>query len=379
MHTRAGSKRLIREINEALILDLVRAEEPVARSVIATQTGLSAATVTGITGRLIEAGLLIESETQPSTGGRPARLLSLGSNTIFAVGLRISRDSVHAALVDLRGHVVADRTVPLPSPGPEEVAAGCASAVAAVARAATGRVLGVGAAISGIVDRDAGVVRHSGALGWEDVPFAAILAALVDVPVVVDNYVNSYTRELLSAEKELADRELLVCSIGVSLGSALVSGGRIHRGRDGTAGSIAHMRLVIDPASSRPCHCGATDCLEAWASRWGLEQEAARQGLTWDLLALGRGAGAGIIDAASAQLALGIASAAKSFGADTVILAETGEYALPDLVRSTAEQLRAEYLHEPYPAPRIHRQEVDDTAVAKGAASQVLDTLFTIH
>jgi len=377
MQTRAGSKRLIREINEALILNLVRTEEPVARAVLAQRTGLSPATVTGITGHLIDAGLLIESETQASTGGRPARLLSLGRESVFAVGLRISRDSVHATLVDLRGQIVADRAFPVPSPRPEDVAACCKAAVTAVADAITGRVRGVGAAVSGIVDRESGVVLHSGALGWEDVPFAAILADLVQVPVVVDNYVNSFTRETLSREKDLTERELIVCSIGVSLGSALVSGGRIHRGRSGTAGGIAHVRLAVDPARSRPCHCGASDCLETWASRWGLELEASRQGVSWEQLSEPAGPGAEIIDAASAHLALGIASAAKSFGADMVILAATGELGLSRLVPRTAERLRDEYRHEPYAAPLIRIQEMHDAAVAKGAASQVLEALFT--
>lgn len=68
---RAGSKALIREINEALVLDVVRAQRPVARANIATTTGLSPATVTGITSKLLRAGLLIETDVVRGTGGRP--------------------------------------------------------------------------------------------------------------------------------------------------------------------------------------------------------------------------------------------------------------------------------------------------------------------
>ena len=63
MKPRAGSKALIREINEALVLDVVRTQSPVSRATITGQTGLSAASVTGITGMLIQSGLLVETET----------------------------------------------------------------------------------------------------------------------------------------------------------------------------------------------------------------------------------------------------------------------------------------------------------------------------
>ena len=40
MKPRAGSKALIREINEALVLDIVRTQAPVSRAKITVQTGL---------------------------------------------------------------------------------------------------------------------------------------------------------------------------------------------------------------------------------------------------------------------------------------------------------------------------------------------------
>jgi hypothetical protein len=33
------------------------------------------------------------------------------------------------------------------------------------------RLIGVGVALSGVVDQASGLVRHSGALDWADVPF----------------------------------------------------------------------------------------------------------------------------------------------------------------------------------------------------------------
>ena len=71
MKLRTGSKDLIREINEALVLDVVRRHESVSRSLIAADTGLSHGTVTGITAKLLQAGILAEAESvRAPWGGR---------------------------------------------------------------------------------------------------------------------------------------------------------------------------------------------------------------------------------------------------------------------------------------------------------------------
>ena len=129
----------------------------------------------------------------------------------------------------------------------------------------------MGVAISGIVDPQAGLVRHSGLLGWEDVQLEELLSASLEVPVIVDSYVNSLASQELLFDKRTDQREdLLIFSIGTSLGMAVVVGGNIHRGHDGAAGGFAHSRTSPGPKESRPCHCGALDCLEAWSSGWGI-------------------------------------------------------------------------------------------------------------
>ncbi|VAW09636.1 hypothetical protein MNBD_ACTINO02-1256, partial [hydrothermal vent metagenome] len=48
---RTGSKQLIREINQTIVLNVVREQGLASRSQIAVATGLSPATVSGITGQ----------------------------------------------------------------------------------------------------------------------------------------------------------------------------------------------------------------------------------------------------------------------------------------------------------------------------------------
>lgn len=375
MKPRAGSKALIREINEALVLDVVRAQGPVARAVIAARTGLSAATVTGIAGKLLQSGLLSETDAVPSTGGRPARLLELGTETVLAAGVRLSGTEAFVTLVNLRGDSVASHREALPSTRPEAAEAAIARAVAtASALRPEATLTGVGVAVSGVVDQATGMVRHSGSLGWENVPLRDRLTELTGTPVVLDSYVNSFASGLLLFDGRLAGRDLLLFSVGPSLGASVVVKGRIHRGFNGSAGGFAHSRVCADIAAPRPCHCGAANCLETWSSHWGIRQELERRGA--DAEDLCDDGGAVMTDAAD-KLGTAMANAAKMFGPERVVMAFTHEMNLPAFAARTERMFRLQYAHENTPAPELELAVADEPALARGAAYNVLARMFT--
>jgi predicted NBD/HSP70 family sugar kinase len=374
MKPRAGSKALIREINEALILDVVRAHRPVARARIAAETGLSPATVTGITSRLLRAGLLAETDAVRGTTGRPARLLDLGRDAVLAAGVRLTATEAFVLLVNLRGEVIATHERPLASTGPADVAQEIARTVhAATADWPSATLIGVGVAVSGVVDHAGGLVRHSGSLGWENVPLRAQLTELLDVPVIIDSYANAVASGLLLFDGRLAGRDLLVFSVGASLGASVVTQGRIHRGFSGTAGGFAHSQ--VGARSERPCHCGAVNCLETWASHWGIRRELERRGE--DAVATTE-VGDEVFAIAAERLGVAMANAAKMFGPERVVVAFTQEMNLPTLTSRAEQVFQSQYAHEHTPAPDLELAATDPSTHARGAAYTVLAQLFSV-
>lgn len=374
MKLRTGSKALIREINESLVLDLVRARGTVARGVIANETGLSPATVTGITGRLVKAGLLVEKEVQRGTGGRPARLLTLGREVTFAAGVRLTTNAAYVVLVDLAGEIVADHREALASTGVADAAAAITRAVHAVTeRQPGGELIGVGVAVSGIVNQSTGTVRHSGALGWEDEPLRDELSRLLDATVIVDSHVNALASAGLLYDGRLEGKSLIVFSVGQSLGASVVVDGGIHRGFDGTAGGFAHGRA---DGSDRPCHCGARGCLETWGSRWGIERELERRdvlgGLNGPAEAVER-----VLQEAGEQLGIAMANASKMFGPERVVVAFAPELDFPSLSDEVVSTFQREFRHGNTVAPELDVFVGVEAEVAKGAAYEVLSRLFT--
>ena len=374
MKLRAGSKALIREINEALVLDVVRARGPVARAFIAVQTGLSPATVTGITGRLLQSGVLVETDVVRGTGGRPARLLELGREAVFAIGVRLTAQEAYVALIDLAGEIVTDHRERLATTRLADAVAAVVRSVEAVTqRQQSGEVVGIGIAVSGVVDQAGGRVRHSGTLGWENVALRAELARALDAPVVLDSHVNAFASAGLLYDGRLEGRDLIVFSVGQSLGASLVVQGRIHRGFDASAGGFAHWRAV--GGADRPCHCGADGCLETWGSGWGIERELTRRGVA------GLDADAAevepVLDDAARELGVAMANASKMFGPEGVVVAFAPELDIPHLARGVSAAFAAEFVHGNTAAPHLDVVVGAEAEVAKGAAYEVLSPLFT--
>ncbi|WP_314213329.1 ROK family protein [Pseudarthrobacter equi] len=373
MKPRAGSKALIREINEALVLDVVRTQSPVSRATIAGHTGLSPASITGITNKLLQQQLLVETEIERGTGGRPARLLELGRDGVFAAGVRLSATEALAVVVDLRGSVVATHTEPLNSTQPDDAAAAAAKAVADAAGENATKLIGVGIAVSGVVDQAGGLVRHSGAMDWADVPFQGIIEQASGQPAILDSYVNAYARGLLF-DGSFTGRDMLVFSVGISLGAAVVVEGRIQRGFNGAAGGFAHTRAMNNGGPARPCHCGAEDCLETYGSLWGMEQELLRAGqhreVTPDV-------DTHLIADASAQLGTGMANVAKVLAPERVVVGFAPEAQVGSFAEQATTAFLGQFRHSNTPPPGIEAVAADHAAVARGAACLVLEGLFS--
>lgn len=174
--------------------------------------GLSPATVTGITGTFRDAGYLVESGIMQPAIGWPSQMLSLSPDGARAIGIKISADVLDAVALNLRRDVVVTHIEAWGTRSPEQAVDAIERAVTAASRrlGESDHILGVGVAVSDIVDHNFGVVIHSGALTWEDVPSREILSDRLGVPVEVDDYVNAFALGRLLFGERLSPRELLI-------------------------------------------------------------------------------------------------------------------------------------------------------------------------
>ncbi|HMH57666.1 MAG TPA: transcriptional regulator, partial [Galbitalea sp.] len=168
----------VRRHNLSLVLRLVHQSRGVPRSQLTRSTGLNRSTVAALVGELVERDLLIEADPDASNQvGRPSPLALPGPRAIaFAVNPEI--DAITVGVVGLGATVLRRVRRPLAtSPTVADAVAVTAELIADLrAEFEEGHtILGIGAAIPGLVRARDGMVRLAPHLRWVDEPFAAEL------------------------------------------------------------------------------------------------------------------------------------------------------------------------------------------------------------
>ncbi|MEV7611477.1 ROK family protein [Streptomyces sp. NPDC089799] len=267
--------------NSATVLRTVLDHGPVARSTISHLCGLSPAAVSRQTTGLLRRGLLRELPEPPPPGGvgRPRVPLDLHTGPVggaVVAGLHIGVPSSTFGLVDLRGRVLAGRTLPHHGDhSPARIAAGLAAFLAEFA--SDRPLLGVGAALGGWIRPDDGLVVRHERLGWRDRPLARELSDALGLPVRIDNHARAVAgAEILFGRPE-ARRSLVHLFIGNVVDAAFGIEGSLHQGPDAAAGDVAH--LPVPGSTARCAACGRTGCLQATASDTAVTAEAVRLGI----------------------------------------------------------------------------------------------------
>lgn len=264
------------------IVNLVRTGEAMTRPEIGRVTGLGRGVVAQRVDQAIAMGFLADGEYGPSSGGRAPRTLRFRSEqgriivcALGALHIRVGIASLDGDIVD---HTHQEWDI---SRGPAETIEKALEMLDDVlARHPDVPVWGVAVGIPGPVEFDSGrPVAPPIMPGWNGFDVRRRFEQRFDAPTWVDNDVNL----LVFSERERRGEEsldLIFCKVGTGIGAGLLSRGRVHRGANGAAGDIGHVRVRESDAQ---CRCGKVGCLEAEAGGWALVRDAERE--------LGQGAG----------------------------------------------------------------------------------------
>ena len=191
----------------------------------------------------------------------------------------IGATGMQVGLADLSGRLVAHVTEPMDvADGPDVVLERVERVVDDLlsAHAADRQVWAVGVGVPGPVEFSSGLpVAPPIMPGWDGYPIRDRLARRWSAPTWVDNDVNLLALgELRANPAASSEQDLMYVKIGTGIGAGLVSGGRLHRGKNGCAGDIGH--VAIAEAENVICRCGNAGCLEAVAGGAALAREGRR-------------------------------------------------------------------------------------------------------
>lgn len=276
MRVRQGSKRLIRDLNQASVVDLIRRHGPMSRPELIERTQLGRSTINAILTDLVRDRLVEEAgSAEPTSVGRPPVLLRLNPEARFIVGVKLAPTQVTAALTNLHAQVLerVEREFAADA-APDVVITQLREAILDVMRSrrlAAADVLGVGVVLPGLIDLRTGVALSSRFLHWRNFDLRAQIADALGLPVFIDNDANAFAlAEHWYGAGRGAD-DLVVVTVGVGIGAGVITAGRLYRGAREGAGEIGHVVMDLDGPL---CTCGKHGCLEAYAADAGVERAA---------------------------------------------------------------------------------------------------------
>ena len=228
--------------NQAVILDLIRREPAgMSRVELAERSGLSSQTVSNMTKRLLDDGMIVEAGRHISGRGQPRVILQLDPTSRMAIGVHLDPTVITYVALDLRGDVIAHARERTPeATRPDDVITSMAESISALIRSAglaADRILGIGIAAPGPIDIERGVIVDPPLLeGWRDVPLRDALAEATGLPVVLEKDVNAAVVAELWTRPGEAHDHFAFFYLGTGIGIGLAVDGEVVRGATGNAG-----------------------------------------------------------------------------------------------------------------------------------------------
>jgi N-acetylglucosamine repressor len=321
--TRATS----RDINSRIVLNLVRAHQPISRADLARSMGVSRGAVTLIVNDLLRQKLVFEGATGETERGRKPTFLYIDSRRRTVIAADIRASETFLMLADLLGKPL---TGVISFPTAREPKALVSLLAARIKRLlaehpALDACEGVGVVVPGMVEHSTMRVLHAPTLGWRNVDLRGPLAAATGLEVQVENSGRACALAqmwALRGDHATAAGDLVYVSVSDGIGVGVIMNGEVLRGRHNIAGEFGHVPLSLDGPR---CSCGAQGCWEAYISNRatlaryfgrpanlaGPEDSDRRQFTMEDLIARARASDAkavAALEATARYLGLGLAS-----------------------------------------------------------------------
>ena len=280
-----GSNQVgMRQFNERVVLQALRAHGSCPKAELARLTGLTAQTIGLITARLDEDQLLRREAPVRGKIGQPSVPLGLNPDGAFAVGIKIGRRSADWLLVDFTGTVRQRLVLNYAFPDVATLLPAIATNLRTLLESLgplRSRVVGVGVAAPfqlGGWHRMLGLSDDQ-ADAWTHLDLAAEVQAMTDLPVSFAKDTTAATVAELVQGRGRDLKSFLYLFVDTFVGGGLVLHSHLHRGVNGNAGAVASLPLQTAPAGTAAEATPPPPQLISQASLWDLEQRLREHGL----------------------------------------------------------------------------------------------------
>ncbi|TWP51120.1 ROK family protein [Lentzea tibetensis] len=244
---RAGSPRLLREINDRAAIEALLRNGPLTRSELEGLIGLSKPATAQLLTRLESADTVVRNGLRGGGRGPRAQLWSVNGALAHVAAVDLTPDAVDVAIADISGAVLTEHRAPMPRGGSTEVLEAFSTAVGKAAGQAgltPESLLHVVVGSPGAVNPATGELAYAPHLpGWGGFDLPGTLTEMLGTSVSVENDVNLVALEEMIAGRATEVRNFVVIWPADLVGAAVVINGSLLRGATGGAGEIDGLQI----------------------------------------------------------------------------------------------------------------------------------------
>lgn len=261
-YVEVASTELAREINRDIVLELIRAHQPIARVDLVRHSGLQNSTVSSIVEQLLDERWIREGEALKTARGRRPTQISLNDELAMLVAdVRPGRAAI--AAINLNGAFLSRTSVALP-PDPEHGVDVLAHALQTLRKGHPDHTFeGAGICVPGRIDPATHQLLLAPNLRWHDFAVGESLQRSLGMSVELENDANACLLSELWFGHLDGVRNAVLLAISEGVGASILAEGQLVCGHQGMAGEFGH--ICYDP-NGPTCGCGRRGCWEVFAS-----------------------------------------------------------------------------------------------------------------
>jgi predicted NBD/HSP70 family sugar kinase len=248
---RGSSQGGLRQYNERVVLQAIRLHGALPGADIARVTRLTAQTVSLITKRLLDDGLLLKGAPQRGKVGQPSVPLALNPDGAYAVGIKVGRRSLDVVLVDFTGAArqrwSLDYVHAEPATLLHEIAQRLKDVRRKLGPTRWPAVQGVGIAAPlnlGGWQQLLGLPPEV-AQQWQQFDLAAAVQQFTELPVTLVKDTAAACVAELVAGRGRSVKSFLYIFVDTFIGGGLVLDSHLHGGLHGNAGAVGSLPLWL--------------------------------------------------------------------------------------------------------------------------------------
>src|SRR5260370_13690244 len=232
-----ASSETARIINRDIVLELIRASQPISRADLARRSGLGRSTISQIVEQLIDENWVREGAMGSLPRGRRPTMVGLNKD-LLAIAVDIHPSQASVALVDLNGRLLSRSLTPLTS-DPADSMRLIIDCMQRMHRTAPRKSIeGIGISLPGRVNPATQRMIFAPNLKWPELDIKKMVQTRMGLPVWLENDATACLLAELTFARMDGVRDAVLVAVAEGVGTCVLANGQLLSGHNGMAAGL---------------------------------------------------------------------------------------------------------------------------------------------